>query len=573
MRQRKHEREQKRQRGQYMTPDSVADRVLRQIAVDHVRRVLEPSCGEGVFLRRLQEAVPSDSAGTCSWPTDCEVTGIEIDSELVAAVHRHGLPSNTSVHEGDFFRFYLDRTASCCNGSEKGPLSGEFDLIVGNPPFGGTFDHDIEDELDRLLGRRMGRKIKKETYAFFIIACADMLRSGGQLLFVCSDTLLTIPTMTGLRQYLMEHGDVTLTDLSEFSEETNYPMVVLDFRKRSQPSSAPKLRRNGCDVDISAVRQTPNLSWSITPEIAKLFAGPLLSDFFIASSGMTTGKNEYFIRELNADNTFSEPYEFRFSNEPVTVAYELERARLGKLPAKVRRSLDDAELRGDVQRRLHVLERRDPVVVQFPHPDYAPYNKANGRIVASPATHVIYWKDDGDAVLTYKKTGNWYLRGVGGQPYFGREGLTWQLVASRFIPRYLPPGYILDSGAPCAFTLPDTDEDELFFIIGWLLSPLANKVLKSVLNHTRNIQSKDFERMPYPWWVPPRRKRRVVHAVRAMVKEGLGGRDWTWSDPDVATVADGFMFDDESVPVPAEVEGKVVPRANRLAAEPTLFSS
>jgi len=338
------------------------------------------------------------------------------------------------------------------------------------------------------------------------------------------------------------------------------------------PSSSPRLRRNGRDVDISAVRQTPNLSWSITPEIAKLFMGPLLSDYFIASSGMTTGKNEYFVRELNADNTFTEPYDFRFSDEPVTLAYELERARLGKLPAKVRRSLQDAELRGDVQRRLRVVKRCVPVAMRFPHPDYAPYNKANGRIVACPATHAIYWKDDGDAVLTYKKTGNWYLRGVGGQPYFGREGLTWQLVASRFIPRYLPPGYILDSGAPCAFTLPDTDDDELFFIIGWLLSPLANTVLKSVLNHTRNIQSKDFERMPYPWWVPPARKERVVRAIRAMVEEGLSGRQWTWSDPDVKAVAAEFNFDVASAAVPAQVKGNAGPCTRRSSTELTLFS-
>ena len=104
-------------------------------------------------------------------------------------------------------------------------------------------------------------------------------------------------------------------------------------------------------------------------------------------------------------------------------------------------------------------------------------------------------------MYTFKKTGNWYLHGVGGMKYFGREGITWALIAQRLCMRYLPAGYILDSGAPCAFLRPGVEHDELFFILGWSLTDLCNTILKEVLNHTRNIQSKDFERLPYPVWV------------------------------------------------------------------------
>ncbi len=445
----------------------------------------------------------------------------------------------------DFFRAFMERGARDSSGRRPSALAENFDLIIGNPPFGGSFDPSIEDQLDALLGTRLDCKIKKETYAFFIVACTEMLRPGGRLLFICSDTLMTIPTMTGLRQYLMESGKITLHKLEEFSPETNYPMLVVEYTHRDR---GQVVHRFGQPLTQSDIKSTPNLSWGITPDVARLFRGPKLGDYFVASSGMTTGKNEYFVREILPENTIVEPFAFRFLDGPVSVAYEQERARLNKLPTRKLRELRDAEHRGDTTRRVGIETRETPTTISLPHDDYRPYNKAIGRILYSPATHVIFWKDDGDAVLTYKKTGNWYLRGVGGQPFFGREGLTWQLVASRFVPRYLPSGYVLDSGAPCAFQREGVDPSETYFVIGWLLSPLANQILKTVINHTMNIQSKDFERMPYPWWVPDSMKADATQRVMQMVEDGKAGRRWDWSDREIKNLGEMYECDIHSAP-------------------------
>lgn len=433
----------------------------------------------------------------------------------------------TKVIQADFFEEYLNAIVLGTN--DRRILSREsFDLVIGNPPFGGTFDHTIEDALDDRLGNRLGKKIKKETYSFFIVACIDLLRPGGKLVFVCSDTLLTISTMTGLRNLLMECGDVRLHDIDSFSEETDYPMLLLDFTKTGRPGC---VSRNSKTIHGGAIRSTPNLSWGITPDLSCLFSGgPLLGDFFVASSGMTTGKNELFVRQMDRHNRFMEPYLFEFYDAPVTLDYELKRARLGQLSGKRRRALRTAEAAGETERRLRVTRRGEPLNIRMPDPRYRLYNKANNRLLFSHATHCIYWENAGDAVLTYKRTGNWYLRGVGGQPYFGREGITWPLVATRFNARYMPSGYILDSGSPCAFLRERVDRDEIFFVLGWLLTDLANRVLKTTINHTRNIQSKDFERMPYPHWVEPERRSTVIMMVKTMIAEASGGRLWSWRD-------------------------------------------
>lgn len=545
MRQRKHEREHKRQRGQYMTPEPLAWKIVSQLDISAGSRILEPSCGDGAFLKALFRYLASNGNGaSVGLPT--EITGIEIDSYLAkqaSEVARNcasslGLPLSCRIYNTDFFQSYLNSHVSPNGDRTTGDLRRRsFDFIVGNPPFGGTFNHDIEDILDASLGHRLGRKIKKETYAFFIVACLDLLRDHGRLMFVCSDTLLTIPTMTGLRQFLMEHGEVSLTEICEFSPETTYPMLVLDFFKGGKKGF---VAHNDKVIGETAIRATPNLSWGITPELEKLFDGPLLSEFFVASSGMTTGKNEYFVRKITHLGEIEEPYEFEFFEAPITLKHELERARLGKLSTGRKNQLMEAEACGRTERRVNVIRHPSPTIIPVPDNRYKPYNKANGRIIFSHPDYYIFWENDGDAVLTYKKTGNWYLRGVGGQPYFGRECITWQLISSRFTPRFLPEGYILDSGAPCAFLRDNIHRDELFFVLAWLLSPLANQVLKTVINHTRNIQSKDFERMPYPWWVPQHRKSEAVSSMKNMIGEARAGRKWTWKDSEVRHIGHFF---------------------------------
>ncbi len=540
MRQRKHEREYRRQTGQYMTPDALARQIVSGIDLDNCSRILEPSCGEGVFLAAIVDRLVNNA---CITERNIELIGVEIDP-LLAERARFATQTissiRASVYQGDFFRSYITRRLpGGTNGSESHLLPGSFDLIVGNPPFGGTFDHSIEDELDNVLGKRLGKKIKKETYAFFIVACLDLLKESGHLVFVCSDTLLTIPTMTGLRQLLMENGEVELTDINEFSKEVSYPMLILSFKRGRRHGH---ISRNSEVLDKKIIQSTPNLSWGVTSEYAKLFSGSLLGDNFTASSGMTTGKNELFVRKIDVNQQIFEPYNFEFYDAPVTVEYESQRARLGKLPVNRRLMLEQAEASGQTERRLRITRRNKPSIVQLPDKRYRPYNKANNRLVFSEPTHYIFWENDGEAVLTYKKTGNWYLRGVGGQPFFGREGITWQLVASRFIMKYIPTGYILDSGAPCAFIRDGVDHDELFFVMGWLLSPLANQVLKTVINHTRNIQSKDFERMPYPWWVTSDDKARIIRTVKSMIEDARNGKLWDWNDKQLRQLGEDFEF-------------------------------
>ena len=524
-------RARKRQLGQFLTPPDTACRLIEPLTFTRDDTVLEPSFGDGSFLLPLIEKFLPLYDGSVPQRLDCILTrnvyGVELDAALYDRCLTHierrwgYCPSRHNLLRADFFRT---------------DFNAPFNSIIGNPPFGGTIDPALQDSLDREFGWRGGLKIKKETYSFFIVKCLDLLKPNGRLRFICSDTFLTINTMQGLRRLLLETGEATVTRLDVFSEETKYAMVVLDLVKNGP---APAVVMEGERLPREQIALTGNYSWQITADLARYFDGPKLGDFLVATSGMTVGANHLFVREI-VDGRIVEPYEFEFFQDPISLAREAERARLGFIAPKKRAEIVAQGCRGEMRRNVRVVPRGEPLEIALPHPDYRPYNKARNALVYAPPSHAIYWKDEGDAVLTFKRNGNWYLHGVGGGKFFGRAGLTWQLISQSLNVRHLPAGCVLDSGAPCAFLREGVAGEEIGFILGWTLSPLCGKLLKGVINHTKNIQGKDFERLPYPWWVPEGVKQGVIERVRVLTAKARAGRVFRRTDAEIVEIGAAF---------------------------------
>lgn len=532
-------RDRKRQLGQFLTPASTAAAIVGSVDLSPEFRILEPSFGEGSFvfamLDSISMSIPHDQLGT--W-CESHLYGCEIDNaaynKFTGIWKSRGLGQvPPSFEHCDFFTWMppgRDRKAALNRQAYFDTNLAFFDLVIGNPPFGGSINPSIQDELDSILGVRNGRKIKKETYAFFIVKCLDHLKPGGRLVFICSDTLLTIMTMSGLRSWLQANCEIQVSEVTGTFAETKKDMVLLNLIKRETPSS--HLTVFGRSVPLAEIEVTPNMSWRVDSESAKYFTGFTLGDKMIATSGMTTGNNKLFLRQVQ-NATVLEPYEFTFIEQPITVEREVARARLGKMSPRRMREIEHLEACGATEKTIAYERLATPRPIALPHEDYCLYNKATSQIIFSDPKWVIFWRRNGEYVYTYKKTGNWYLRGVGGKKYFGREGLTWALIAPRLCARYLPSGYILDSGAPSAFLRDGVEHDELFFIHGWALTDMCNYLLKNVLNHTRNIQSKDFERLPYPIWVDAARREVAILVMRDLVSRAQAGKVFTFRSKDV----------------------------------------
>lgn len=100
--------------GQWFTPREVADLALALAIPSTLRRdpgwrVLDPACGEGIFLARARAAgVPATG-----------LFGVEVDPAAAAAA-RAALPG-VEIAQGDLF--------------DVEPEAGGFDAVVGNPPY------------------------------------------------------------------------------------------------------------------------------------------------------------------------------------------------------------------------------------------------------------------------------------------------------------------------------------------------------------------------------------------------------------------------------------------------------
>lgn len=169
-------------RGAYYTPEDIARFILKWgINGSKNADILEPSCGDGIFL----ECLYKERAAFKS------VTAVEYEkteADKTAAIGLNG----SNVINADFHKFCLETTE-------------RFDLVVGNPPY---IRYQYYDEGQQKLAdeifKRAGLKRTKLTNAWvtFVVGCCSLLKDKGKLGFVVPSELLQVKYAQQLRKYL-----------------------------------------------------------------------------------------------------------------------------------------------------------------------------------------------------------------------------------------------------------------------------------------------------------------------------------------------------------------------------------
>ena len=162
--------------GAYFTPESVAATLVRWSIRDRQDRLLDPSCGDGIFVAAHPRSV-----------------GVEMDAASAAAAVRRA-PSG-EIHVGDFFA-WAERTAE------------RFDCAAGNPPF---VRYQLFAGETRARALRMCRDLGVEftgltsSWAPFLVATAAMLRAGGRMAFVVPAEVGHAPYAAPLLDFLVRN--------------------------------------------------------------------------------------------------------------------------------------------------------------------------------------------------------------------------------------------------------------------------------------------------------------------------------------------------------------------------------
>jgi adenine-specific DNA-methyltransferase len=229
-------------RGGYYTPPAVAYWLTRwaiRSASDHV---LEPSCGDGVFLHAtVSELARHRMAGTEREP---QVVGVELiaseANRAMAGIANSPVAKHVEIVTGDFFSWLT---------SSK---HHTFDVVLGNPPF---IRYQQFPEHSRTLAMQLmqaqGLRPNKLTNIWvpFVVAATRLLRPNGRFAMVLPAELLQVSYAAQLRQYLASNfRRLTVFACNEmfFDNAEQEVILVLAEQKRSAPDG-----HDGCDLSLT----------------------------------------------------------------------------------------------------------------------------------------------------------------------------------------------------------------------------------------------------------------------------------------------------------------------------------
>ncbi len=198
---------EKNKYGQYFTEPSVAEFMVSLITHTISCRVLEPSCGKGVFLDMLKKHNYGD------------ITAYEIDTKLAT--------DYACVQHQSFLAV---------------SLSERYDVIIGNPPY--IRWKNLEDELkEELLVSPLWNTYFNSLCDYlyiFILKSIEHLTEGGELIFICSDYWMNTTNSLSLRNYMCRHG--YFERIYHFKEAPLFEkvcasFVIFKYIKSSRPTA------------------------------------------------------------------------------------------------------------------------------------------------------------------------------------------------------------------------------------------------------------------------------------------------------------------------------------------------
>jgi adenine-specific DNA-methyltransferase len=169
-------------RGGFYTPEPIAAFILKWgINGSTHFDILEPSCGDGVFIEQLKENNHNFNS----------ITAIEFDEIEANKADNIQLRNKKTINTD--FHLYCNKTAE------------RYDLVVGNPPYirYQYFEEDQQKEAIKVFDRAH-LKYSKLTNAWvsFVVGSSLLLKETGKIGFVIPAELLQVSYAQQLREYL-----------------------------------------------------------------------------------------------------------------------------------------------------------------------------------------------------------------------------------------------------------------------------------------------------------------------------------------------------------------------------------
>ena len=326
--------------GSYYTPTNVVRKLISDVISDmdsrisaEGRRFLDPCCGTGNFLIQL----PNDIELSDIYAYDIDELSVQLArfnmalARLAGGRYSNAYESIRTIYEHIEHRDFLAESGHNpkCDGDD-GKLSDDqrYDIIIGNPPWGYTFDRKARALLRKAYRTASGRGA--ESSDVFVERALGLLKDDGILAFVLPEALLDVRTHRVIREIIAETANVSRVDfLGDVFHGVQCPAVVLQLENThdSGHSMGAVIERDGDtfvignDRPLSGVNFVLRLSdeeYSLLEKLENTDGCTSMRGQADFALGIVTGDNRRYVSEkreegMEAVITGSDVYRYSYN--------------------------------------------------------------------------------------------------------------------------------------------------------------------------------------------------------------------------------------------------------------------
>lgn len=285
-------------KGAYYTPTKVVNKLIRSIQETHdfsKKKIIDPCCGTGNFLLQLPLSLSVDHI----YGSDIDEASIKIARINIAL--KYSLSDCEVLYKNFVVRNYLFESDS-----------KQFDIIIGNPPWGFDFSEQDKVFLKEKYASAYGRSV--ESYDVFIEQALRELRDNGILSFVLPEAILNVKAHSVLREIILQKTSIQYLEmLGNAFDKVQCPCIILQLRKTNKllDTKGMVVVDGKRKYTITESRKTnsecfsfmtTDEEYSIIKTIESIDGKTTLKDNGVFALGIVTGNNKEYITNKKLDD-------------------------------------------------------------------------------------------------------------------------------------------------------------------------------------------------------------------------------------------------------------------------------